>query len=124
MVLAGYPPQANEAAIKFCRKFAKVQAGLDPYNKETASQAPAQFVNFSKCFHGRTMGALSITYKSQYRTPFEPVMGPAPIEVPFLDLEAAARAIQKGKTCGVFVEPIQGEGGIHASTREFLQGLR
>ena len=46
------------------------------------------------------------------------------VQAIFGDLESARQAIQKGKTCAVFVEPIQGEGGIYAATREFLQGLR
>lgn len=44
--------------------------------------------------------------------------------VPYRDLEAAARVIQKGRTAAVFVEPVQGEGGIHPAGREFLEGLR
>lgn len=70
------------------------------------------------------MGAISVTYKKQYRTPFEPVMGPPVKVVDYLDLEGAKAAIQKGKTCAVFVEPVQGEGGIYPATKAFLQGLR
>ena len=89
--------EANEAAIKFSRKVAKLRAGLDPYAKETTLDAATEFVSFRNCFHGRTMGALSITYKSQYRTPFEPVMGPHAQMADFCDLESAAKVIQKGK---------------------------
>jgi len=116
--------EANEAAIKFARKYAKVAAGLDPYNADTALDAATEFVTFTRCFHGRTMGALAITYKQQYQTPFQPVMGPATTVVPYMDLEAARAAIVKGKTCAVFVEPVQGEGGIYTPTKAFLQGLR
>lgn len=116
--------EANEAAIKFARKYAKVQAGLDPYNEESAMNAPTEFVTFNNCFHGRTMGALALTYKVQYRTPFEPVMGPKVHFAKYLDAADAAKYIVKGKTCAVFVEPIQGEGGCYPGTREFLSGLR
>ncbi|PSC75723.1 acetylornithine aminotransferase [Micractinium conductrix] len=115
--------EANEAAIKFARKYAKVQAGLDPYNAETALNCATEIVSFTGSFHGRTMGALALTYKDQYRTPFAPVM-PGNVMVPYMDLEAAAQAIQKGKTAAVFVEPIQGEGGINPASVEFMRGLR
>ncbi|KAI7843566.1 hypothetical protein COHA_002808 [Chlorella ohadii] len=115
--------EANEAAIKFARKYAKVQADLDPYNAETAENCATEIVSFTGSFHGRTMGSLALTYKDQYRTPFMPVM-PGNVMVPYMDLEAAAAVIKKGKTCAVFVEPIQGEGGINPASREFMQGLR
>lgn len=66
---------------------------------------------FDNCFHGRTMGALALTYKVQYKTPFEPVMGPKVHVAEFNNLASAQQFIKKGKTCAVFVEPIQGEGG-------------
>ena len=53
--------EANEAAIKFSRKWARVQAGVDPY--DAAAVAPYELVSFTSCFHGRTMGALTLTYK-------------------------------------------------------------
>lgn len=115
--------EANEAAIKFARKYAKVAAGLDPYNQETALDAAYEIVSFTNSFHGRTMGALALTYKEQYKTPFQPVM-PGSVMVPYRDLEAAAAVIKKGKTAAVFVEPVQGEGGIHPAGKEFLEGLR
>lgn len=115
--------EANEAAIKFARKFAKVQAGVDPYDPVASAGAPAEIVSFTNSFHGRTMGALALTYKDQYKTPFQPVM-PGAVMVPYRDLEAAASVIKKGKTAAVFVEPVQGEGGIYPAGAEFLQGLR
>ncbi len=68
------------------------------------------------------MGALSITYKAAYREPFAPLV-PGVCFAPFNDL-VAARALISDATCAVVVEPVQGEGGIHAATPEFLRGLR
>lgn len=53
--------EANEGAIKFARKWARVQAGVDPY--DASAEAPHELVSFTNCFHGRTMGALALTYK-------------------------------------------------------------
>ncbi|KAL4421406.1 hypothetical protein ABPG75_010697 [Micractinium tetrahymenae] len=115
--------EANEAAIKFARKYAKVKAGLDPYNADTALDCATDIVSFTGSFHGRTMGSLALTYKDQYRTPFQPVM-PGNVMVPYMDLEAASAVIKKGRTAAVFVEPIQGEGGINPASKLFLMGLR
>ncbi len=101
----------------------QVSAGLDPYATATALDAATEIVSFTNSFHGRTMGALALTYKDQYRTPFQPVM-PGSVMTPYNDLVAAAAVIKKGRTAAVFVEPVQGEGGIHAAGAEFLQGLR
>ncbi|CAN1263286.1 Acetylornithine aminotransferase, mitochondrial [Linum perenne] len=108
--------EANEAAIKFARKF---QRHSNPDAKEPATE----FISFSHSFHGRTIGALALTSKEQYRTPFEPVM-PGVNFVEFGDIEASKKVIQRGKTAAVFVEPIQGEGGIYGAGKEFLQFLR
>eukprot|EP00884_Botryococcus_braunii_P019750 jgi/Botrbrau1/6459/Bobra.0034s0034.1 len=113
--------EANEAAIKFSRKFARVQAGVDPYDPK--AEAPYEMVSFTNSFHGRTLGALALTYKEQYKTPFQPIM-PGAVMVPYQDLEAASKVIKKGRTAGVIVEPVQGEGGIFPATQEFLAGLR
>ncbi|MDX1413459.1 MAG: acetylornithine/succinylornithine family transaminase [Candidatus Promineifilaceae bacterium] len=110
--------EANEAAIKFARKYARTLAAkrnADRFNK-------TQVLAFSGGFHGRTMGALATTYKSQYREPFQPVM-PGVAFAPFNDLDAAAAAIDDN-TCAVIVEPVQGEGGVHPANPVFLQGLR
>lgn len=113
--------EANEAAIKFARKAARVAAGIDPYDANAT--APSELVSFTNSFHGRTMGALALTYKEQYKTPFMPMVPGAQLAT-YNDLESAAAVIKKGKTAAVFVEPVQGEGGITPSTLEFLQGLR
>jgi predicted acetylornithine/succinylornithine family transaminase len=105
--------EANEAAIKFARKYAR---SLAKGNEKT------KIVAFSGGFHGRTMGALAVTYKSQYRDPFQPMM-PGATFAPYNDLDAAAKVINAG-TCAVIVEPVQGEGGVNPAKSEFLQGLR
>lgn len=113
--------EANEAAIKFARKAARVRAGVDPYDGSAA--APSGLLSFDNCFHGRTLGALSLTYKSQYKTPFAPLV-PGCTSVPYLDLDAARAVLARGETAAVFVEPLQGEGGVHPATAAFLRGLR
>jgi acetylornithine aminotransferase len=108
--------EANEAAIKFSRKFQRV-AHPDSHDP------PAEFLAFNNCFHGRTMGSVALTSKSQYREPFAPVM-PGATFVEYGNLQEAKKVIQSGRLAAVFVEPVQGEGGIHSATQEFLQGLR
>ncbi|KAG6531046.1 acetylornithine aminotransferase, chloroplastic/mitochondrial-like [Zingiber officinale] len=108
--------EANEAAIKFSRKF---QRHSHPEENFPATE----FIAFSNSFHGRTLGALALTSKEQYRLPFEPVM-PGVTFVEYGNIKEALKAIQSGKTAAVFVEPIQGEGGIFSATKDFLQLLR
>jgi predicted acetylornithine/succinylornithine family transaminase len=104
--------EANETAVKFARKWASKN-----------SQGPKyKLVAFSHAFHGRTIGALSLTHKQKYREPFEPLLSGVTF-VEFNDLAAAKEAITD-EVCAVIVEPVQGEGGIHPATPEFLQGLR
>lgn len=104
--------EAVEAALKFARKFARTHFN----NRKTG------FVAFTHSFHGRTMGALSVTEKPAYREPFAPLI-PGVTFVPFNDVEAARSAIT-AETCAVIVEPIQGEGGVHIASPEFLHALR
>ncbi|KAG0473306.1 hypothetical protein HPP92_014682 [Vanilla planifolia] len=108
--------EANEAAIKFSRKFQR-------YSRVSEEPLATEFISFSNSFHGRTMGALALTSKENYRLPFEPVM-PGVTFIEYGNIEAAKKAIVPGKTAAVFVEPIQGEGGIHSATKEFLHTLR
>lgn len=69
-----------------------IAAGIDPY--DPAATAPSEIVCFSASFHGRTMGALALTYKEQYKTPFNPVMPGAKLAT-YQDLESAAKVIKK-----------------------------
>ncbi|XP_022862176.1 acetylornithine aminotransferase, chloroplastic/mitochondrial-like [Olea europaea var. sylvestris] len=108
--------EANEAAIKFSRKFQR-------YSHPDEKQPPMKFIAFTNCFHGRTMGALALTSKENYRSPFEPVM-PGVTFLEYGNIQASTEIIQSGEIAAVFVEPIQGEGGIYSATKEFLQSLR
>ena len=104
--------EAIEAAIKFARKVA--------YKR--GDHGKTGIVAFEGAFHGRTMGALALTAREKYQAPFRPLM-PGVAFAPFNDVDAAARAIGP-ETCAVFVEPVQGEGGIHVAEPEFLRALR
>jgi acetylornithine/N-succinyldiaminopimelate aminotransferase len=99
--------EAVEAAIKFARKI--------------GGRERTDLVAFERAFHGRTMGALSLTWNAKYREPFEPLV-PGASFLPWSDLEAAARAIGP-RTAAVFIEPVQGEGGVRTASTAFLRGL-
>jgi acetylornithine/N-succinyldiaminopimelate aminotransferase len=73
-------------------------------------------------FHGRTLATISATAQPKYHKGFEPIVQGFTY-VPFNDLEAVRRAIDDA-TCGVMLEPIQGEGGINIATRDYMHGLR
>ncbi len=105
--------EANEGAIKFARKYARVVLGKEDKTGITA---------FSGSFHGRTMGSVAATATKKYRAPFEPVM-PGVTFAPFNNSEAARQAIDND-TCAVIVEPVQGEGGVTPARPEFLAALR
>mmetsp|Transcript_75026 Transcript_75026/g.219795 ORF Transcript_75026/g.219795 Transcript_75026/m.219795 type:complete len:490 (-) Transcript_75026:59-1528(-) len=102
--------EANEAAIKFARKF------------HVAAGKPREgFIAFENAFHGRTMGALALTWKENYKAPFQPLMP----SVSFLPFNSTAELQSVDETtCAVFVEPMQGEGGVVPGTTEFLTALR
>lgn len=104
--------EANEGAIKFARKVAFDSGKPD-------KQA---IVHFTHAFHGRTMGSLALTPKEKYQKPFGKLM-PGAIQAEFNNVESAIAAINEN-TAAVFVEPVQGEGGIHPATAEFMQTLR
>ena len=121
--------EANEGAVKFCRRAARAEweAAGSPGGRPRAGQVvggpPTEVVAFSGGFHGRTMGALALTWKENYRAPFAPVM-PGVRFAQWGDLESARAAVVPGRTCAVVVEPVQGEGGCVAAETDFLQGLR
>lgn len=104
--------EANEAAIKFSRKSGKV---ADP------SGAKHEVVSFYNSFHGRTMGSLSATPNPKYQKPFSPML-PGFKYGTYNDIEGINELVTE-KTCGVIVEPVQGEGGVIVATDEFLTAL-
>lgn len=99
--------EANEAAIKLVR----LAAGPGRY----------KIISFNNCFHGRTMGGLSLTPES-FQKGFEPML-PGSVKVDYGDLAAVAEIIDD-ETAAIFVEPIQAEGGLNVPSKEFMQGLR
>lgn len=105
--------EANEGALKFSRKCGKIE---DPTGNKN------EIVCFNNGFHGRTFGALSVTNQSKYQLPFAPLLpGIRPGE---LNDTSALSHLITDKTCGVIVEPIQGEGGILEASEGFLRALR
>ena len=104
--------EAVECAIKTARRYFHVND--QPHR--------TKIISFSNAFHGRTLGAISATNQPKMRDGFEPLL-PGFEVVPFNDLEAARGAVDDN-TAGFLVEPVQGEGGMTASTQEFLRGLR
>ena len=104
--------EANEAAIKIARKYARERLSTDRWD----------IVATNNSFHGRTLGALSATGQPKYQHGFEPMV-PGFKHVPYNDLRAMERAIDN-RTCAVLVEPIQGEGGVHVPDDDYLPGLR
>lgn len=105
--------EANEAAIKFARKVGKMRQ---------SSGAKHEVVSFHNSFHGRTMGSLSATPNPKYQKPFSPMI-PGFRYGTYND-EAGINNLVTENTCGVIIEPIQGEGGVNVATPEFLQALR
>lgn len=104
--------EANEGAIKFSRKVAHDKGEHDR----------VEIVSFSHAFHGRTMGSLALTPKEKYQAAFRPLM-PGAVVAEFNSITSAEASITD-RTAAVFVEPVQGEGGIHEATPEFLRALR
>ena len=104
--------EANEGALKFARKLAYVN---ERKNK-------TKVVSFSKAFHGRTLGALSVTPTEKYQTPFKPMVPGAAVGE-FDNIDSAKEIIDQD-TVAVIVEPIQGEGGINLASDAFLRSLR
>lgn len=105
--------EANEAAIKFARKYGR---SLKPDGSKH------EIVSFHNSFHGRTMGSLSATPNPKYQKPFSPML-PGFRYGTYNDINGINDLVTEN-TCGVIVEPIQGEGGVNVASPEFLLALR
>ncbi len=104
--------EANEAAIKLARKYAK----------ETISSDRYEIIAARNSFHGRTLVTVTATGQEKYRLGFEPLV-PGFKHVPYNDLRAVERALDS-RTAAILVEPIQGEGGVIVPDDGYLPGLR
>jgi len=116
--------EANEGALKFVRKIGKDRwAAANP--SADISQCPkTALVCFENGFHGRSMGALSVTTNPKYQAPFAPLIPNVRVGN-FNDANPEIlRSLIDEDTCGVIVEPIQGEGGVQAADESFLRALR
>ncbi len=104
--------EAIEGAVKLARKYY--------FNK--TKHAGSEIISMDRSFHGRSMGALSITGQPKYREAFEPLIGGA-VFAEFNDINSVKEKITDD-TCAIIVEPIQGEGGLYPADKEFLSDLR
>lgn len=110
--MANSGAEANEGALKLARKYAIMQGHENRH----------EIISMNKAFHGRSMGALSVTGTKQYREPFEPLIGGVCF-ADYNDLESVKAKITEN-TYAVIVEAVQGEGGVYAADKEFLIGIR
>lgn len=104
--------EAVEGAIKTARKYAYLKDGRTDH----------EIIAMNHSFHGRTMGALSVTGNPHYREAFEPMIG----NIRFADLNNfdSVTAQVTDKTCAILFETVQGEGGIYPATEEFMRKVR
>lgn len=104
--------EAIEGALKLARKYAHAK------NRDCGGE----IIAMNHSFHGRSMGALSVTGTEHYRTPFEPLIGGVSF-AEYNDLDSVERLITPD-TCGIILETVQGEGGIYPASEEFIRGVR
>ena len=102
--------EAVEACLKFARRY-----------WYTRGEARPEIVALERSFHGRTMGALSVTSDEHYRAPFEPLLSGVRWVAP--DDPAALLAAVSNRTAAIIAEPIQGEGGVHPLTPAFAAAI-
>lgn len=104
--------EAVEGAIKAARKYAFLRDGHTDH----------EIIAMQHSFHGRTMGALSVTGNPHYREAFEPLIG----NIRFADFNDfdSVKAQVTDKTCAIIMETVQGEGGIYPATEDFLRQIR
>jgi len=104
--------EAVEGAIKTARKYA--------YGKDGSTDH--EIIAMKHSFHGRSLGALSVTGNEKYQAPFRPLL-PGIKFADYNDLESV-KALVTDKTCAIMLETMQGEGGIYPAAKEFLQGIK
>lgn len=104
--------EAIEGAIKTARKYAYAKDGCTEH----------EIIAMNHSFHGRSLGALSVTGNEKYQAPFRPLI-PGIKFADYNDLESV-KAQVTDKTCAVIMETVQGEGGIYPASREFLLGVK
>lgn len=104
--------EAIEGAIKAAKKYAFTRDG----------HAGHEIIAMNHSFHGRSIGALSVTGNAHYQEPFEPLM-PGVKFADFNNLESVKAQITD-KTCAIIMETVQGEGGIYPAEKEFIEGVR
>ncbi len=104
--------EAIEGAVKLARKYYYKKHGI----------SNSQIISMNHSFHGRSMGALSITGTKKYRDAFEPLIGGV-VFAEYNNLDSVKELIQKN-TCAVIMETVQGEGGLYPATKEFIKGVR
>lgn len=104
--------EAIEGAIKCARKYAYLRDGSTDH----------EIIAMKNSFHGRSLGALSVTGNDAYQEPFKPLIGGVKF-AEFNDLGSVERQITP-KTCAIILETVQGEGGIYPASPEFLKGIR
>ncbi len=104
--------EAVEGAIKAARKYAYLKDGKTDH----------EIIAMNHSFHGRTMGALSVTGNPHYREAFEPMIG----NIRFADLNDfdSVKANVNDRTCAIILETVQGEGGLYPAEEDFLQKVR
>eukprot|EP00127_Corallochytrium_limacisporum_P001172 Clim_evm7s44 gene=Clim_evmTU7s44 len=107
--------EAVEGALKFARKRGFLQSDSTPLKK-------TRIVCFDNAFHGRSMGALSVTANAKYRDPFEPMLGNI-TRLPCNDQQALADAMGDD-VCAIILEPVQGEGGVLPIDPVFIHQAR
>lgn len=110
--MANSGTEANEGALKLARKYAIMKGHENRHG----------IVSMDKAFHGRSMGALSVTGTAKYREPFEPMLGDVSF-AEYNNLESVKQAVNDN-TYAVIVEAIQGEGGVYPAEPSFLEGVR
>lgn len=103
--------EAIEGAIKTAKKYAYLRDGF----------AGHEVIAMEHSFHGRTVGALSVTGTDHYREPFYPLMDGVKF-AKYNDLKSVENLVNE-KTCAVIMESVQGEGGIYPATKEFMEGV-